>query len=77
MKIRKDRQENQLLINLVFRLLPVQALIVAMGSINFEMLREDSPYKNIGTRIMHGLASDITYQNLIGLNVLTLVIENH
>lgn len=77
MKIRKDRQENQLLINLVFRLLPVQAMIVAMGSINFEMLREDSPYKNIGTRIIHGLASDITYQNLIGLNVLTLVIENH
>ena len=77
MKIRKDRKENQLLINLVFRLLPVQAMIVAMGSINFEMLREDSPYKNIGTRIIHGLASDITYQNLIGLNVLTLVIENH
>ena len=77
MKIRKDRQENQLLINLVFRLLPVQAMIVAMGSINFELLREDSPYKNIGTRIIHGLASDITYQNLIGLNVLTLVIENH
>ena len=77
MNDRKVRQENQLLINLVFRLLPVQAMIVAMGSINFEMLREDSPYKNIGTRIMHGLASDITYQNLIGLNVLTLVIESH
>ena len=42
-----------------------------------EMLRENSPYKNIGTRIVHGLASDITYQNLIGLNVLTLVIENY
>ncbi|MBE6000406.1 MAG: hypothetical protein E7239_03240 [Sarcina sp.] len=34
MNIRRVRQENQLLINLVFRLLPVQALIVAMGSIN-------------------------------------------
>ena len=42
-----------------------------------EMLRENSPYKNIGTRIVNGLASDITYQNLIGLNVLTLVIENY
>lgn len=34
MNILRVRQENQLLINLVFRLLPVQALIVAMGSIN-------------------------------------------
>ena len=41
------------------------------------LVREDSPYKNIGTRIVHGLASQVSYQNLMGLNVLTIEVGRH
>ena len=39
MNIRRVRQENQLLINLVFRLLPVQALIVAIDARVYHLFR--------------------------------------
>ena len=81
MKRKKGRQENRLLLHLVFSLLTVQVLVVAMGSVNSEeraaLVREDSPYKNIGTRIVHGLASQVSYQNLMGLNVLTIEVGRH
>ena len=89
MKHRAGRQENRLLLHLVFSLLPVQVLVVAMGSVNSlvdgvvasrcfaALVREDSPYKNIGTRIVHGLASQVSYQNLMGLNVLTIEVGRH
>ena len=108
----------KLLLHLVFSLLPVQVLVVAMGSVNSlvdgvvasrciaaemvgvvglyysllrikdngipfnpeeraALVREDSPYKNIGTRIVHGLASQVSYQNLMGLNVLTIEVGRH
>ena len=41
------------------------------------LVREDSPYKNIGTRIVHGLAAQVSYQNLMGLNVLTIEVGRH
>ena len=34
MKRKKSRQENKLLLHLVFSLLTVQVLVVAMGSVN-------------------------------------------
>ena len=118
MKRKKGRQENRLLLHLVFSLLTVQVLVVAMGSVNSlvdgvvasrciaaemvgvvglyysllrikdngipfnpeeraALVREDSPYKNIGTRIVHGLASQVSYQNLMGLNVLTIEVGRH
>ncbi len=37
-----------------------------------QMTKEDSHFRNIGIRLVYALASDITYQNLMGLNVLTI-----
>jgi len=33
---------------------------------------DESPEKNIGIRMVMKLADDVTYQNLLGLNVLTI-----
>ncbi len=37
-----------------------------------QMLAPDDPVKNIGIRLVYGIAGDIRYQNLLGLNVLTV-----
>ena len=36
------------------------------------MDRSDDGVSNIGIRMIHGLAKDVQYQNLLGLNVLTI-----
>ena len=41
----------------------------------WEMVSPEDPLKNIGIRLVHQLADDITYQNLIGLNILTMKIN--
>lgn len=37
-----------------------------------EMVTPDDPAKNIGIRMVYRIAGDVTYQNLLGLNVLTI-----
>ncbi|WP_026511647.1 MATE family efflux transporter [Butyrivibrio sp. LC3010] len=41
-----------------------------------DLISGDDPFKNIGIRMITKLADDVTYQNMLGLNVLTIVI-NH
>ncbi|MBQ5412328.1 MAG: hypothetical protein IIU19_03005, partial [Oscillospiraceae bacterium] len=36
------------------------------------ILDEDDPAKNLGIRMIYGMTDDITYQNMLGLNVLTV-----
>ena len=36
------------------------------------MMDPDNPEKNLGIRIVYGIARDIQYQNILGLNVLTI-----
>lgn len=33
------------------------------------------PFKNIGIRLVYGLADEVEYQNMLGLNVLTIQIS--
>ncbi len=40
-----------------------------------EMNKEDSSFRNIGIRLVYGIASEINYQNLMGLNVLTIQVK--
>ena len=35
----------------------------------------DDPFKNIGIRLVYGLADEVEYQNMLGLNVLTIQIS--
>ena len=37
-----------------------------------ELAEDDDPVKNIGIRLVFGIAKDIQYQNVMGLNVLTI-----
>lgn len=41
-----------------------------------EMISSDDPLKNIGIKIVHELADEIVYQNMIGLNVLTIKLND-
>ena len=38
------------------------------------MFATDAPEKNIGIRMIYSMAKDIRYQNILGLNVLTIQI---
>ncbi len=40
-----------------------------------EQLSPDDPSRNIGIRMVMRLADEVSYQNLLGLNVLTVVID--
>ena len=40
-----------------------------------ELLSEDNPLYNIGIRMVYKIAADVNYQNLLGLNVLTITIK--
>jgi len=33
---------------------------------------EGAPYRNVGIRLVNGIARDVQYQNLLGTNVLTI-----
>ena len=37
----------------------------------------DDPVSNIGIRLAYGLADEVSYQNLLGLNVLTVTLKKH
>jgi len=37
-----------------------------------EMTRPDDPASNVGIRLVYGIAREVEYQNLLGLNVLTI-----
>ena len=39
-----------------------------------DMLDPDDPVKNIGIRMVYGSAREVQYQNMLGLNVLTILI---
>ena len=41
-----------------------------------ELITDDDPVKNIGLRMTMAISDEMTYQNLMGLNVLTLKIAN-
>ena len=32
----------------------------------------DNPFKNVGIRLVYAIAREVEYQNLLGLNVLTI-----
>ena len=36
------------------------------------MISPEDPFKNIGIRMIYRLADEVTYQNLLGLNVLSI-----
>ena len=38
----------------------------------YEMTAGEDPFANIGIRLVYGLADEVVYQNLLGLNVLTI-----
>ena len=41
-----------------------------------EIFNPEDAARNIGIRIVYGIADDISYQNILGLNVLTLLVRN-
>lgn len=41
-----------------------------------EMASPRDPYSNIGIRMIHRLAQDVNYQNLLGVNVLTILLAD-
>ena len=41
----------------------------------YEMTANDDPFSNVGLRLVYGIAQDISYQNLLGLNVLTITLS--
>lgn len=41
-----------------------------------DMVKPEDPTSNIGIRMVHRLAQDVSYQNLLGLNVLTIVLSD-
>lgn len=41
-----------------------------------DMVKPDDPTRNIGIRMVYRLAQDVSYQNLLGLNVLTIVLSD-
>ncbi len=38
----------------------------------YEMTRNKDPYANIGIRLVLGIAEEMNYQNMLGLNILTI-----
>jgi len=36
------------------------------------MSESDDPWRNVGIRMVYKIASEINYQNLLGMNVLTI-----
>ena len=42
-----------------------------------EMVSDNDEGKNIGIRMVYKIADEVSYQNLLGLNVLTIVIKEH
>ena len=42
-----------------------------------KMMDQEDVTKNIGIRLVQGLASDLHYQNVLGLNVLTIKLDGH
>ena len=39
------------------------------------LMHSDDPFKNVGIRLCYGIADEVEYQNLLGLNVLTIKIR--
>lgn len=35
-------------------------------------MKPDETGKNVGIRLVYGIADDVSYQNLLGMNVLTI-----
>ncbi|MBQ6541155.1 MAG: hypothetical protein IJU49_02715 [Lachnospiraceae bacterium] len=56
----------KMLTKLMFRLLPVQILLAAVGSVN------SIEQHTIGIRMVYRMAKKVEYQNILGLNVLTI-----
>ena len=42
----------------------------------YEMTASGDPFANVGLRLVYGIAQDISYQNLLGLNVLTITLSD-
>ncbi len=67
---------RKILTHLLFRLLPVQVL--RDDCVPFDpgerqrMTADDDPVKNIGIRMVYRIARDVQYQNMLGMNVLTV-----
>ena len=40
------------------------------------MTASGDPFANVGLRLVYGIAQDISYQNLLGLNVLTITLSD-
>ncbi len=56
---------------LMLHLLPVQIMFALIGSVN-AIVSSYFATNYIGIRMVYKLAKDVTYQNVLGLNVLTL-----
>ena len=39
-------------------------------------MSDAEPFSHIGIRMVLGMARDVEYQNLLGMNVLTMVVED-
>ena len=63
---------------LLFRLLPIQILRIKDDCVPFDpterqkMADAEDKTKNIGIRMVFRMASEVRYQNILGLNVLTV-----
>lgn len=59
----------------MFRCLIVNFLIIRyVGSVGeyHSSMEPDETGKNVGIRLIYGIAKDVAYQNLLGMNVLTI-----
>ena len=59
---------------LLFRLLPFQIMLSAVGAVN-GIVSSFFARNYVGIRIVYGMGKDIQYQNIPGLNVLTIRIK--
>lgn len=80
---RQNPSDHQLLTKLFFRLLPFQVLLIVILRIrdnceafnpteHAKLMDPGEMGKNVGIRLVYGMARDVSYQNLLGLNVLTM-----
>ena len=59
----------------MLRLLPIQVLMVIPGVFGAEHEEKNKDEGKLGLHLVFGMAQDVQYQNILGLNILTIRIQ--
>ena len=71
----KQLTNTKMLSAAMLRLLPIQVLMVIPGDFGVAPEEKNKDEGKLGLRLVFGMAQDVQYQNILGLNILTIRIQ--